>query len=113
MEENSVDRRFFLSLTATTGIGLTLSPARVFAQGPATSPEMSALSAYMSAAGARALIADYMNVPLEMTARMQLPAFYEEAKPADLQLVFDLAARFGIVPKTVAARSETSVCSPS
>src|SRR5437588_1144432 len=58
MGENSVDRRFFLGMTATTAIGLTLSSTRVFAQGPATSPEMNALSAYMSAAGARALPAD-------------------------------------------------------
>src|ERR1700692_415590 len=58
MGENSVDRRFFLSITATTAIGLTLSPARVFAQAPATSPEMSALSAYMSSAGTRALPAE-------------------------------------------------------
>src|SRR5258706_5867072 len=53
-----MDRRFFLRITATTGIGLTLSPARVFAQAPATSPEMNALSAYMSAAGARTLPAE-------------------------------------------------------
>src|SRR5258705_9538649 len=58
MGENSLDRRFFLSITATTAIGLTLSAARLFAQAPSTSPEMNALSAYMSAAGARALPAD-------------------------------------------------------
>ena len=58
MGENSVDRRFFLSITTTTAIGLALSPTRVFALETATSPEMNALSAYMSAAGARALPAD-------------------------------------------------------
>jgi 2-methylcitrate dehydratase PrpD len=58
MGENSMDRRFFLSMTATTAIGLTLSPKRVFAQASVTSPEMNALSAYMSAAGARALPAE-------------------------------------------------------
>ncbi|HXJ00221.1 MAG TPA: MmgE/PrpD family protein [Micropepsaceae bacterium] len=56
-----MDRRIFLSITATTAIGLTLSPARVFAQAPASSPEMNALSAYMSAAGARALPADVVE----------------------------------------------------
>src|SRR5712672_44250 len=58
MGKNSVDRRFFLRISATTAIGLTLSPTRVLAQAPATSPEMNALSAYMSAAGARALPAE-------------------------------------------------------
>jgi 2-methylcitrate dehydratase PrpD len=58
MGEHSVDRRFFLSTATATAIGLTQSPARVFAQAPATSPEMNALSAYMSAAGARALPPD-------------------------------------------------------
>ena len=37
MGENSVDRRFFLNITATSAIGLALSPTRVFAQAPATS----------------------------------------------------------------------------
>src|ERR1700704_5363246 len=58
MGENSVDRRFFLNITATSAIGLALSPTRVFAQAPATSPEMNALSTYMSAAGTRALPAE-------------------------------------------------------
>jgi 2-methylcitrate dehydratase PrpD len=58
MGGNSVDRRFFLTLTATTAMGLTLSPTRVFALETATSPEMNALSAYMSAAGVRALPAE-------------------------------------------------------
>jgi 2-methylcitrate dehydratase PrpD len=42
-------------MTATTAIGFALSPARIFAQTPGPGPEMGALSAYMSAAGARAL----------------------------------------------------------
>src|SRR2546423_14130623 len=58
MRENSVDRRLFLNFTATTVLGLALSPSRVFALEPATSPAMNALSAYMSAAGARALPAE-------------------------------------------------------
>src|SRR5207302_9064203 len=58
MGENVLDRRFFLSITATPTIGLTLSSTRVFAQTPAISPEMNALTAYMSAAGARALPAE-------------------------------------------------------
>jgi 2-methylcitrate dehydratase PrpD len=45
-------------MTATTAIGLALSPARVFAQASVPGPEMSALSAYMSAAVSRALPAD-------------------------------------------------------
>src|SRR6516162_575323 len=58
MTNHSLDRRFFLGRVAATAVGLTLAPARVFAQASATSPEMTALSAYMSAAGARALPAD-------------------------------------------------------
>ena len=54
-----MNRRSALGVTATTGIALALSRARAFAQqavGPG--PEMSALSTYMSAAGARALPAE-------------------------------------------------------
>src|SRR5437868_6712750 len=58
MRGNSMDRRSVLRMTAATAIGLGFSPARVFAQTPAISPEMNALSAYMSAAGTRALPAD-------------------------------------------------------
>src|SRR5882672_10352588 len=58
MGENSVDRRSFLRVTATAAMGLASSPTRVFAQAPAVSPEMSALSAYMGGAGGRALPAD-------------------------------------------------------
>jgi 2-methylcitrate dehydratase PrpD len=53
-----MNRRGALGITATTAIGCALSPARVFAQAPGSGPEMSALSAYMSAAGTRALPAD-------------------------------------------------------
>jgi 2-methylcitrate dehydratase PrpD len=56
-----MDRRLFFQSTATTAIGLALAPARGFAQTPATSPEMTALSAYMSAAPARALPADVVE----------------------------------------------------
>ena len=61
MRENPLDRRSFLGVTATAAIGLAFSPARVFAQGSATSPEMNALSGYMSAAGTRALPADVVE----------------------------------------------------
>jgi 2-methylcitrate dehydratase PrpD len=56
--ENSVDRRNFLRITAATGMGFGLSPARVFAQGSAISPAMQTLSAYMGAAAGRALPPD-------------------------------------------------------
>src|SRR5919198_1887025 len=49
-----MNRRSVLGLAWTT-LGLALSPARLFAQGSPPGPEMSALSAYMSAAGTRAL----------------------------------------------------------
>jgi 2-methylcitrate dehydratase PrpD len=45
-------------MTATTAVGLTLLPPRVFAQGSGPGPEMSALSAYMYAAGTRTLPAE-------------------------------------------------------
>ena len=48
-----MNRRSVLGMTATTALVLGLSPARVFAQAPG--PVMSALTAYMSAAAARAL----------------------------------------------------------
>ena len=53
-----MNRRNVLGMTATTAIGLALSRARVFAQASAPGAEMSALSAYMSAAGTRALPAE-------------------------------------------------------
>ena len=53
-----MNRRSALSMTATTGIALALSRARAFAQVVGPGPEMSALSTYMSAAGARALPAE-------------------------------------------------------
>jgi 2-methylcitrate dehydratase PrpD len=53
-----MNRRSVLRLTATTAVGLALSPARVFAQASGPGPEMSVLSAYMSAAGTRTLPAE-------------------------------------------------------
>jgi 2-methylcitrate dehydratase PrpD len=48
-----MNRRNFLGMTATTALALGLSPTRVFSQAPG--PVMNTLSAYMSAAAARAL----------------------------------------------------------
>src|ERR1700676_1327776 len=53
-----MNRRGVLGMTATTAMALALSPARVFAQAQADGPVMKALSAYMSAAGTRALPAE-------------------------------------------------------
>jgi 2-methylcitrate dehydratase PrpD len=53
-----MDRRLFLRLTSAAGIGLAVPPARVFARTSAISSEMDALSAYMAAAGGRALPAE-------------------------------------------------------
>src|ERR1700688_22699 len=53
-----MNRRSVLGMTATTAIGLALSRARVFAEASGPGPEMSALSAYMSAAETRALPAE-------------------------------------------------------
>jgi 2-methylcitrate dehydratase PrpD len=60
-----MNRRRVLGLTATTAIGLALSAPRAFAQDSDTAPAatgpgpvMTALSAYMSSAGTRALPAD-------------------------------------------------------
>jgi 2-methylcitrate dehydratase PrpD len=53
----SMNRRHLLHMTATTAMVLGL-PARVFAQTSGPGPIMSALSAYMSAAGTRALPAE-------------------------------------------------------
>jgi 2-methylcitrate dehydratase PrpD len=52
-----MNRRHLLHMTATTALMLGL-PARVFAQTSGPGPIMSALSAYMSAAGTRALPAE-------------------------------------------------------
>jgi 2-methylcitrate dehydratase PrpD len=52
-----MNRRHLLHMTATTALVLGL-PARVFAQTSGPGPIMSALSAYMSAAGTRALPAE-------------------------------------------------------
>ncbi|MCP3446547.1 MmgE/PrpD family protein [Bradyrhizobium sp. CCGUVB14] len=51
-------RRDFLRLTTT---GLALAPARGFAEGPLTSPEMTALCDYMGAAKTRALPPDVVE----------------------------------------------------
>lgn len=65
-----MDRRLFLQLNAATAIGLTLRARPVFAQTPAISPEMTALSAYMGAAardGADTLIG--INLPRARASR--------------------------------------------
>jgi 2-methylcitrate dehydratase PrpD len=53
-----MNRRSVLGTTATTAISLALSPVRIFAQASVPGAVMNALSAYMSAAGTRALPAD-------------------------------------------------------
>jgi 2-methylcitrate dehydratase PrpD len=54
-----MDRRGVLGLAATTAVGVSFPSARGFGQGSGSiGPEMNALSAYMSAAGARALPAE-------------------------------------------------------
>jgi 2-methylcitrate dehydratase PrpD len=53
-----MNRRGVLSMTATTAMGLLLSPARVFAQASDSKAVMNALSEYMSAAGTRPISAD-------------------------------------------------------
>ena len=53
-----MNRRSILGLSATTAISLALSPGRLRAQPSGVSPVMTALSAYMSSAGARELPAD-------------------------------------------------------
>ena len=53
-----MNRRSVLGLTATTAIGLALSPPRAFGQTAGATPVMAALSAYMSAAATRALPPD-------------------------------------------------------
>src|SRR5476649_1346958 len=58
MKETIMNRRNILGMTASTAIGLALAPAHIFAQGSPPGPEMSALSAYMSAARTRALPAE-------------------------------------------------------
>jgi 2-methylcitrate dehydratase PrpD len=53
-----MNRRSLLGMTATTAMGIALSPARIFAQASGPGPVMNTLSAYMSAAGIRALPAE-------------------------------------------------------
>src|SRR5688572_21466818 len=50
-----MNRRKLLGMTTTTAIGYSFSPLRIFAQASGPGPEMKVLSAYMSAAGSRAL----------------------------------------------------------
>jgi 2-methylcitrate dehydratase PrpD len=56
-----MNRRRVLDMTATAAMGLALSPARGFAQGSGPGLEMSALSAYMSAAATSALPAEVLE----------------------------------------------------
>jgi 2-methylcitrate dehydratase PrpD len=58
---NNLNRRGILGLAATTAIGLTLSPARLFAQASGPEPVMTTLSAYMSAAATRSLPAEVIE----------------------------------------------------
>lgn len=58
MNSISLNRRGVLSMSAMTATALALSRAHVFAQGSGPGPIMSALSAYMSSAGTRALPAE-------------------------------------------------------
>ena len=53
-----MNRRGVLGMTATTAMGLLLSPARGFAQASDSKAVMNALSEYMSAAGTRPISAD-------------------------------------------------------
>lgn len=53
-----MNRRNALGMTATAVAGCVLSPIRIIAQTAGLGPEMSALSAYMSSAGTRALPAE-------------------------------------------------------
>jgi len=53
-----MNRRSVLRLTALAATGVTLSQTRMAAQASGAGPEMSELSAYMSAAGTRALPAE-------------------------------------------------------
>lgn len=53
-----MNRRRFLGASAAAAAGVAVAPARALAQASGPSPEMSALSAYMSAAGDRALPAE-------------------------------------------------------
>jgi len=56
--QNKMNRRRFLGATTAAAAGIGLAPARTFAQSVGPGPQMSTLSEYMSAAGARALPAD-------------------------------------------------------
>jgi 2-methylcitrate dehydratase PrpD len=56
-----MNRRSLLGWTATTTMGLALSPARLFAQTSGPGPIISTLSAYMSGAATRALPAEIIE----------------------------------------------------
>jgi 2-methylcitrate dehydratase PrpD len=56
--ETAMNRRSVLGMTATTAVGLAMSPTRTLAQASGPGPVMNALSAYMSAAGTGALPAE-------------------------------------------------------
>jgi 2-methylcitrate dehydratase PrpD len=58
---NNLNRRGILGLAATTAIGLTFTPSRLFAQASAPESVMGTLSAYMSAAATRALPAEVVE----------------------------------------------------
>jgi hypothetical protein len=51
------------------------------------------------------MISAYTGVPAEIVSGMQLPAFHTDLRSSDLQQVFDLAAKFGIVARQVDART--------
>jgi len=53
-----MNRRDLLAAAATTAAGIALPPLRALAQAPAARPEMGVLSAFMAAAGTRALPPD-------------------------------------------------------
>jgi NitT/TauT family transport system substrate-binding protein len=48
---------------------------------------------------ARRMISEYTGVPSAITSHMQLPAFYPDLDPRDLQWVFDLATALGVVDR--------------
>jgi hypothetical protein len=45
------------------------------------------------------MISEYTGVPSAITSHMQLPAFYPDLDPRDLQWVFDLATALGVVDR--------------
>lgn len=53
---------------------------------------------------ARRMMAGYGGMPPAKTEEARLPAFFPDLRRSDLQLAFDLAAKFGLVPRVVDAR---------